>query len=331
MPQLSLFTDGAPPLPRAIRPMRPVASRAPFDSPDYVYEPLWDGLRAVAFVEGGRLRLETEHLRDVTALWPELADLPGHLTADGAALDGEIVMLDRDGRPRFDLLAPRLRDVPKADVRRRGFQPACYVAYDLLYVNGWSVMGRPWQERRRLLEEILAPSERVRLTPYVVGHGVRLFEAARRYGLPGLVAKERHGPYLPGRRSALWTAVRATQAGDFVIGGYCLGGPGRPLSTLLLGIYHGRRLAPAGQVSGGFTGAAVRDLLARLEPLQAQASPFGEPFGPPRLIQWCRPELVCRVRYGERAADGRIRFAIFEGLRPDVPPRACRVEAPGAS
>ena len=324
MPQLSLFPKGTPPLPRAVPPMRPERLPEPFDSPDYAFEPLYDGLRTLAFVEDGRLRLQSERLRDVTALWPELWALPDHVGGDGVALDGEIVMVDGEGRPRFDLLSARLGGLPARPAGRRRPPAIRYVARDLLYAGGRPLLGRPWEERRRALEEAVRPGGPVEVAPVLPGEGVRLFEIARAGGLPGVAARYRWGPYLPGRASACWGEARVAPAGEFVIGGYCLGGRREgPLAALLVGLYEGERLVPAGCVAGPFDGEAARALVERLQPLHRPVSPFARPWGPPRLIQWCRPDLVCRVRYAGWSAGGLLRFPVFEGLRPDVPPRAC--------
>ncbi|HEY8490712.1 MAG TPA: hypothetical protein VIO14_06940 [Dehalococcoidia bacterium] len=318
MPQLSLFPEGALPLPRAIPPMRPAWLREPFDSPDYAFEPLYDGQRALAFLEGGRLRLQSEHLRDLTALWPELHALPDRVCADGVVLDGEVVLADGDGRPRPDLLAARLAGLPAEDAAVR------YVARDLLYAGGRPLMGLPWEERRRLLEEVLAPGGPLEAAPSLPGRGVTLFEVARAGGLPGVAARGRWSPYRPGARGAGWAVIRVAPAGEFVIGGYGpSGGRSRPPAWLLLGLYRDGRLVPAGRVAGPFRPDVARTLRARLAAVRAPASPFAGSWAAPGPVRWCRPELVCRVRFAGWTAEGLVRFPLFEGLRPDVPPRAC--------
>ena len=325
----------AGPLPRTVKPMLPVLSQEPFDSPSHLFEVLWDGLRAITFVEAGAVRAHDRYLRDITALYPELAGVWRRVRSKHAVLDGVIVALDEEGRPHFRRLSPRLAPSPSAAERRLAQEvPVTYQVFDILYWDGRSVMELPLWRRRALLQQVLRPDDFLKIPDCVERDGIAFFEAARDHGLEGVIAKEKAGLYRPGERSAAWLKLPIYQQGDFVIGGYTYGGGRRkdPFGSLLLGLYDDRgRLLPVGEVGGGFDQGSAKEVLAILDPLQTAHCPFAQPPRVSRLIFWCRPEAACRVRFGDWTHDGKLRFTIFVALRPDLPPAECRLEALRAS
>lgn len=312
----------------ALRPMLPVVVEEPFDSPDYIFEVKWGGVRAIARLERGEVRLHGRNLRDLTPLYPELAALARCLRAERAVVDGEIIAWGAEALPAFELLRPRLLrpETPAARARR---SPVIYQVFDLLELDGRSLLRQPLFQRRNLLHAHLVPGRVVQVADFVRDDGSAFFEAIARHGLEGMVAKDKHSPYLPGQRSDAWKEVRALRSGDFVVGGYTFGGGRRrePVGSLLLGVYQDSRLEFVGQVSIGGTRREARLLLKLLTPLQTERCPFVQPPRVPRLLYWCRPELVCHVRYGEWGPDGRLRFPVFVAPRPDVPPDDCVREA----
>ena len=196
-------------------------ARHPFDSTEHFFELKWDGIRAMAFLEEGRLRLLSRTSRDITASFPELADLPGQVGARSVVLDGELVCLDSDGRPSFPLLQRRLG----AAGRRGGRDnPVHFIAFDLLYLEGRSVMAEPLYSRKSRLHEIVRPSDMAQVCDLVDGDGAAFFQATCQHGLEGIVAKEKSSPYLPGRRSPHWLKVKRVRESEFVIGGYTFSG-----------------------------------------------------------------------------------------------------------
>ena len=166
-------------------------ARRPFDSPDHLYEPQWDGIRALAFVEGGRLRLLSRNSRDITSTFPELADLPSRVNAEAAVLDGELVCLDSSGHPSYTRLQERLR-APGTSLA--GSVPVHFIAFDLLYLGGRPVMGEPLVDRKALLRDLLAPNELVQACDFIQGEGEAFFQATCELGLEGIVAKEKSRP-----------------------------------------------------------------------------------------------------------------------------------------
>jgi len=326
-------------MPRDVEPMLATAAREPFDSPDHLFELMWGGLRAVAYVSDGHVRLCGRNGRDLAPCFPELRDIPDCLRAHEAVLDGEIVVIDADGQPAFDRLRPRLRMMLDAGAPRSAVPPEYakpprieaqvrYQAFDLLWLDGHSLTERAlWQRKNRLHDAITATAA-FAAVDFVDDEGVAFFDAVLERRLEGIVAKRKNSRYEAGRRSRDWLEVRALQSGDFVVGGYTFGGArrkGEPFGQLLLGAYDEDRLDYVGSVSGGLSDAEAQDLVTLLEPLLVEAPEFIDPPQIPRFVQWTRPSLVCRVRFSEWSKDGYLRFPIFSALRPDLDAAQCVV------
>jgi DNA ligase-1 len=305
--------------------MLPVVVDEPFDSPDHIFEVKWGGVRAIAVIERGKVRLHGRNLRDLTPLHPELASLPECIDAKNAVLDGEIIAWGAESLPAFELLRERLLE-PEAEVRASKRSPMAYQVVDLLKVDRTWLLRRPLFERRNLLHERLRPNRFVQAADFVRDEGVAFFEAAASYRLEGIIAKEKHSFYLPGERSNEWQEVRCAQSDDFVIGGYTFGGGLRKkdlISSILLGAYDRGQLHFIGEVSIGCTDREARQLLDQLTPLHTERCPFREGPIVQRFLYWCRPELACHVRFSEWGPDGNLRFPVFVAPRPDVPPEEC--------
>ncbi len=308
----------------------PVAE--PFDSPEYIFELLWGGIRTLAFVEEGRLRLQGRDGADLTPLFPELAGLPSQVRADRATLDGEIVAWDAEGQPCFELMRPRLWSLLREPAMRPPAANISYQAFDLLQRDGRSLMRRPLLTRKTELRQVMAPGTAGGPVDFIESDGTDFFQVVLERRLEGLVAKHRFGQYLPGRRSATWLEMRAIPAGDFVVGGYTFGGGRRrkePFASLLLGSYVQGELRYAGAATGGLTDREARELLEVLVPLHARDCPFQRPPAISRFLYWCRPRLACRVRFSEWSRQGLLRFPVIVSLRPDLSPEACQEQAGG--
>jgi DNA ligase-1 len=311
-----------------LRPMQPVVIDEPFDSPDCLFEVKWGGVRAIAELHGDSVSIHGRNLRNLTALYPEVSALAGCLRAGDAVVDGEIIAWGTETLPSFDLLRPRLLR-PDTPVPARTRSPVIFFVFDLLELDGRSLIEHPLVERRNLLHERLKPHRAVQAADFVLDDGIAFFHAAKAHGLEGIVAKEKHSRYEPGERSNAWREMRAIRTGEFIIGGYSFGGGLRkdPISTLLLGAYVEGRLRFVGHVSVGCSDREARQLLDLLTPLHTPGCPFDDPPGVRRFLYWCRPELACHVRYSEWTRDGLLRFPVFVAPRPDVPPEECTREA----
>jgi bifunctional non-homologous end joining protein LigD len=317
-----------------IEPMMPSAVSEPFDSPAHIYEVLWDGVRALAFVEQGSLRLQDRWGRDVTQRYPELSAIAGRLRESGMVIDGEIVCLDADGHPDFTRLRHRLAvdDAQTAQALAEQY-PVTLQAFDLLYRERQAVTGWMLRRRKEMLAGLIRPDGTIAVPDYVAKDGIAFFEAAREHGLEGIVAKEADSRYLPGQRSRAWLTVRVQQKHDYIVGGFTYGGRWNPrggqrsreaISSLLLGLLReDGRLDYAGEVTGGFQDE-MHDLVRRLDDATTPVCPFAEEPALERLVFWCRPQVVASVSYADAAPDGRLRFPVFKALRPDVPPESCR-------
>ena len=322
------------PLDRKIEPMLAISSDEPFDSPQFTYEPKWDGVRTLAFVDGGEVRLQTRNLLDCTKQYPEAHGAAEALTgAYQAILDGEIVAFDEKGVPSFQRLQPRMhqRD-DKAVSRLRKSVPVVYEVFDLLWVDGEDLARQPLRERRRRLEQALEPMGAIRLSEGFPGSGKALFTAAQEQGLEGIVAKRLDAPYVSGR-SAAWVKIKAFKTMDCVVGGWTEGQGGRhgTLGALIVGIHKDGKLMPVGHVGSGFDDRTLRELLATLKEHQSPTSPFAVAPKVNQPATWCFPDLVCEVRYAEITRDGTLRHPVYLGLRSDVDPKECTGQEIAAS
>ena len=312
-------------VPARLDPMRAVLDDLPVNEDGWGFEIKWDGMRAIAFLDGDRLRLQSSRLADVTVSFPELADLPAALGVQSAVLDGELVAFDEEGRPSFGLLQQRMHVTNLADVRRRAAAvPVTYVVFDLLALDGNDLTGEPLTERRRVLEALLPPGPRWRVATYQVGDGDALLAAAEEHGLEGVMAKRLDSRYEVGRRSPAWRKVKVRRRQELVVGGWHPGQAGRAglVGSLHVGYHEDGALRYAGRVGSGFTGAELTRVGRLLAGLATDTCPFDPP--PPRLVtrtaHWVRPELVAEVAFGSWTTDGVLRHPVYIGLRSDKAP-----------
>jgi bifunctional non-homologous end joining protein LigD len=317
------------PLDAKIEPMLAITADEPFDSPDFAFEPKWDGVRTLAFVDGGVVRLQTRNLLDCTTQYPEAHGVSEALTgAYQAILDGEIVALDERGAPSFQKLQPRMHVRDESSLRKlRKTTPVVYEVFDLLWLDGRDVTKLPLRERQKLLDEALTPMGAIRRSEQFVGTGIALFKAAQEQGIEGIVAKRLDAPYTTSR-SAAWVKIKAFRTMECVVGGWTegQGGRGSTLGALLLGIYKDSKLVPVGHVGTGFDDRMLRELLTTLKEREIKASPFAVAPRVNSPAHWCQPELVCEVQYVELTREGTLRHPSYRGLRADVDPLECTGE-----
>jgi bifunctional non-homologous end joining protein LigD len=317
--------------PPTYEPMMAVLTAQPFDDDEWLFEVKWDGHRCLANL-GQATRLTSRTRRDMTAQFPELIDMHRQLAARNAVVDGEIVALDREGRPSFERMQDRFHRTPEELARNKGRVPVQFLAFDLLWLDGRPLLELPLRERRARLEEVLVETGDIRLSQVVGGAGTTFFEQVKALKLEGIVAKRAASPYRPGTRSHDWRKIKALCLQDCVIVGWTPGKGGRAatLGSLLLAVYDDGRLRYAGNVGTGFTHAFLADLLERLQELQVPKPMFEGFEGTlrPRGARFVRPELVCEVEYLKWTDDNKLRASSFKGLRPDKPPTDARREHP---
>ncbi|MCW2968799.1 MAG: ligD, partial [Solirubrobacteraceae bacterium] len=307
----------AEPMPGQIAPMLATAGPLPADDGGWAFEIKWDGVRAIAHSEPGRLHFASRNLNDITPRYPELSKLNRALSSHRAILDGEIVAFDADGRPSFSALQSRMHLTSESQVRRLAkSHPVSYVIFDLLWLDGHSLLREPLEARRARLGELGLSGERWQSPDYVEGRGAEMLAASREQGLEGIVAKRLDSLYEPGRRSRAWIKVKNVRREDVWIGGW-MPGEGRRrdrIGALLVGLPDGESgLAYAGRVGTGFTDEELDRLAKLLGPLETDRSPFSGK-GVPRAAVFVTPTLRCCVEFVEWTRDGRLRAPSYKGL-----------------
>jgi bifunctional non-homologous end joining protein LigD len=319
--------DGYEPPPTDIEPMLATLGTLPRDDGAWAFEFKWDGIRAIGHIDGGRIRITSRNGNDLTASFPELRALGEYFGSRQAVIDGEIVAFDDQGRPRFQKLQPRIHASDPAKARRLADeQPAVYVLFDLLYLDGHMLTKEPYRERRRRLEALGLDAKGASwtLSPRFDGPGADILRASQDQGLEGVLAKRLDSPYLPGKRSPTWTKVKNILMQEVVIGGWTPGEGHRQgrFGSLLLGIPDAEGLRYVGQVGTGFSEAVLDDLMQKLAARRTSERPFATDI--PRRYDkgatWVEPTLVGEVSFSEWTTEGRMRHPAWRGLRDDKSP-----------
>ena len=325
-PDLALAVPAA--MPRFVEPMLATPGTAVPDGADWLVEVKWDGYRTQALVRGGRTELRSRNGADAGDWFPRLRGDADWIDAAEAAVDGEVVALDEAGRPDFGRLQERLGDASGGVV---------LVAFDLLHLDGFSLLDVPLEARKALLASRLRPDPRVQISAHAVGGGPAFFDAAVAHGLEGVVAKRRRSRYAPGRRSGDWIKRKGRPGQELVVGGWTpVSANRKELGAVAVGVYEGARLRFAGMVGSGFDARSRKDLLARFAALATDEAPF-DPAPPAGArgrwgkdladVRWVRPELVIRAEIAGWTRDGSVRQAAYKGLLEDRDPRSVTRES----
>ncbi len=317
-------------MPTNIRPMLATLVDEPFEDSQWIYEIKWDGYRALTFLGGGKLRFVSRNGNDLTSAYPELHAIAANIQAENAILDGEIVALDPEGRSSFSLMQQRtgIGEGGRRTGKGNTSIPVQYYVFDLLYLNGYDLMRVSLEERKRLLSQIVVPSDDLRLSEHF-DDGLPLYEVARERGLEGIIAKRRGSCYLT-KRTREWLKIKITQRQECVVGGYTdPKGSRENFGSLVLGLYDDKgRLIPVGQAGSGFTAQTHAAMWKKLEKLASKTSPFhGKPEST-RRVHFVKPELVAEIKFTEWTHEGesgqvKMRAPVFQGLRNDKSPREC--------
>lgn len=298
------------------------------EGPDLQYEIKFDGYRALAMKSGGKLQLRSRNDNDFNVRYPgivkALAPMP-----DETVIDGEVVALDRDGKPSFNTL----QNYGSAGA------PLHFYIFDLLILKGRDVMGEPLVKRRELLEENILPklAEPIRYSPVLEAKLEDLIRSVKAQGLEGLVAKRRNSKYEPGQRSGAWQKMRVNQGQEFVIAGYTPSP--KNFDAVVIGYYEGSKLMYAARTRNGFTPASRAELFKKLKPLAISGCPFanlpekkagrwGAGLTAAKMAEcrWLKPQLIGQFEFVEWTEDAHLRHSRFVALRDDKKARDVKRE-----
>ena len=317
-------------MPHQLKPMLATLTDKPFDKPDWIYEVKWDGYRALAYLNDGKVELKSRNNNSFNEkfypVYEALKEWPIK-----AVVDGEIVVVDEKGLSAFSKLEG-WQSVDDGQLE--------YYVFDILWLNGIDLMGLPLLERREILQQLVPENEIIRFSESFATNGKEFFASAEKLGIEGIVAKQANSIYKPDERTKNWLKIKTEQRHDAIIAGYTRNeGSDKQFSALILGVYEDGELKFIGQAGTGFTKKSQAELLKKLKPLQTKESPFKkEPeinrptrfrSNPPKAeVFWVKPKLVCEVKYQELKPEGIMRHASFQGLREDKSPVEVQEEEP---
>ena len=309
------------PMPEHVKPMLARAGALPSDEHAWAYEIKWDGVRAIAYSTPGELRLESRNLKEITAQYPEVARLNRALGSHEAILDGEIVAFDDRGLPSFATLQRRMHVGSSAQVKRLAKDaPVTYMVFDVLWLDGHSLIALPYEQRRERLGALGLNGAAWQTPDHLTGKAEDVLAATAAQKLEGVVSKRLDAPYVPGARNGSWLKIKNFGRQELVVGGW-LPGEGRRrerIGALLVGVYDtDGKFRYAGRVGTGFSDAELDKLAGLLDPLQSEQSPFDAGERPPRGAVFTAPMLVVEVEFSEWTKAGSLRHPSYKGLRDD--------------
>ncbi|HZY47741.1 MAG TPA: non-homologous end-joining DNA ligase [Candidatus Bathyarchaeia archaeon] len=300
-----------------------------FDNENYLFEPKWDGLRAILFFQQGKIELQNRNLREATASYPELQKINSGVRAESAIIDGEIVVLRDDGLPDFGRLQARfgVEGRQRIEVLSKT-TPVIYVAFDLLHLDGKDMIFLPLIERKKKLRFVLREGSYLLYGDHIESEGIRFFNEATSRGFEGVIAKEESARYVPGLRTDRWIKTKKVNTADCIVVGWSKGEGARSstFGSLILAAYDDNgQLKHVGNVGGGFSDKILEFLKEKLSKIDAKTATVNEPVDSPTPVTWVKPRLVVEVDYMSITTDGRLRFPRFKRLRTDKDPRDCGI------
>lgn len=313
-----------------IKPMLAKLGSIPFDTEDYAYEIKWDGLRAILYVQNGKIKILSRNLKDITSQYPELQELSNCFKGKNAILDGEIVILDKDNKPSFSLLQYRMGVVSAVEITEKMHAfPVNYIIFDLLYYMDESLLHLSYLERQKLLSS-LKLSGSYWQTPGFKTQGITMLEATKKLNLEGIVAKRLHSTYLPGKRTGDWLKIKNQHRQELLIAGWVPGKGSRQgtLGSILTGYFDHlpaendhQHLIYAGKVGTGFNRETLNKLKILFKPLEISQNPFNHEPPIKEKVIFLKPILIGEFEFTEWTPSGTMRHPSFKGLRQDKDPR----------
>lgn len=282
-----------------------------FDDPEWIYEIKWDGYRAIAEVNEKEPRLYSRNGLSFKSDYPAVYAALQQIKED-IVVDGEIVALDADGKPSFQLLQQYAKD---------NTIPTCYYVFDCLYLNGKSLEDKPLLERKEILRKNIKDNDIIRYCDHVAERGKDFFDAIKRQGMEGMIAKRADSTYTEHSRSNDWLKVKNVIMEEAVIAGYTEArGSRKHFGALVLGVYKKNKLVYIGHTGTGFDTQTLKDVYQQMQPLVTDKSPFDVKIPVNAPVTWVKPKLVCNLKFTEITDEGHRRHPVFMGLRIDKAP-----------
>lgn len=310
--------------PKKVKPwqVKPMLATLVDEVPDgkyWLFEVKWDGYRAIAGKHKDEAQLYSRNATDFRDHYPPVVEAVRKIKHD-MILDGEIVVLDKDGRPHFEWLQ-NYRKEPSGHLH--------YYAFDIIWYDGRDVRAMPLVERKKLLKSVIPANSVIRYGDYIRKQGERLLQEMHKKGLEGIIAKKTGSPYREDVRGRDWLKIKTGLRQEVVIGGYTEPrGSRQYIGSLIAGVYEKGKFIYVGHSGGGIPDKQRGELLVRLKKLERKSSPFQEEPKPNAPVHWVRPEIVCEMSFSEWTADGYMRHPQFEGLRSDKSPKQVHKELP---
>ena len=308
------------PVAQAPAPMLAMSAEKPFSREGWIFELKYDGIRAMVSVAGDAVRITGRRGGDETSRYPEAQAIRAGIRARQAMVDGELVVLDADGRPSFERLQQRINVGRESDARRIAAEhPVTFIAFDLLQLEDRDLLTTELRIRKKTLRETIVDSPYILYAEHVERDGTALFEVARTSGVEGIVGKRADSQYRPGLRTPDWVKIKSWRSQSCVIAGYTAGRGRRTaqLGALILAVLVDGRLVHCGQVGTGFDEKALRDIKERLAPLVVPTCQLDKTPRTSEPATWVKPEVICEVRFSEWTNEGMLRHPAFQRLRPD--------------
>src|SRR5687767_12333368 len=307
------------PMPSSVAPMLCTLTKEPLTDPDYIFEIKWDGYRIISYVNKGKVRMDSRSALDYTKKYPQVSQALKELEKD-IVLDGEVVVFNKEGLPDFDAL----------QLYNGHNTPISYCVFDVLWLDGYSLMHLPLTERKEMLREIVKGNKVLKFSEsFEDGEG--LYQVTLEKNLEGIIAKKRESEYLPGVRSYEWLKIPTRKRQEFVIGGWAESENGRAFRSLLFGAYEGKKLKWIGRSGGGYKQKEMPGILKQLKAIEIDKSPFDNPVLDTKgaITHWVKPQLVANFEFATWTKSGRIRKpATFLGFRKDKKARQVVREVP---
>ena len=305
--------------PKTVRPMLATLVDQPFDEPGWQYEIKWDGYRAVAMINKGKVNLISRNNKSFNEKFYPVADALKKWDIN-AVIDGEVVVLNDKGISNFGSLQ---------NWRSEADGPLLYYVFDILWLNGYDLRSLPLTRRREILKDILPPENIIRLSENFETSATEFLATAAKMGMEGIIAKKVDSVYIEGDRTREWLKIKSNKRHEVVIGGFTQNeGSAKTFSSLLVGVFDNGRLDYIGKIGTGFNAKTQKEIMMKMKKLITKKVPFTEtpdvekpsrfrPDPPKAKVTWLKPQLVCEVSYTEITNDGVMRHPSFEGLRTD--------------